>query len=79
MKRVKKKSELVNECIQILKRDNVKKWYHENLEPTPLYDTINLLEVGVLSQKINTKEALAIALLVGIHWNEKPEGCPEPY
>jgi hypothetical protein len=70
----KKKIELLKECAKIMQTPAVAKWYEENLEKKPQYETINSLQCGVESGKLTIREALSIALIVGVQWNEKFEG-----
>jgi hypothetical protein len=73
---MKKKDELLKECLEIMKRPSIEKWYNQNLKGKPQCNTINSLIVGIITDKISTKEALALALVIGIQWNEKFEGVP---
>jgi len=73
---MKKKDELLKELLEIMKRPNVEQWYNKNLKGKPQCNTINSLIVGIITDKISTKEALTLALVTGIQWNVKFEGVP---
>ena len=70
---MKKKRELVKECIKILQKPKIEQWYQENLEKRSQYETVNSLEDGVSSGRLSIREALVIAIVVGLQWNEKFE------
>ena len=71
---MKKKKELLKECIKILENPKVERWCKENLEGRSQYETVNSLQDGVSSGQLSIREALSIALVVGVQWNEKFEG-----
>jgi hypothetical protein len=73
---LKNKSELLKECVYIMTRRRVKKWYKENLDTKPQVETLDTLQRGIISENLTTKEALAIALITGVQWNIKFEGTP---
>ena len=73
---MKKKSELLKEVVLTMARPNIQKWYAEKLETRPQAETINALVDGINSRELTNREALAIAMLVGVQWNEKFEGVP---
>lgn len=68
------KEELLKECINVFRTTKVMEWYKENLEKKPQYETINSLEIAVSNGKLTVREALSIALIVGVQWNVKFEG-----
>ena len=70
-----KKKELLKECIEILKKNpKVERWYQENLENRPQKETINSLQNGVSKGHLSIREALSIAIVVGLQYYEKFEG-----
>ena len=71
-----KKNELLKKCAKIFKQTHVENWYRKNLEGKPQHDTINVLEKAVQNKELTVKEALSIALIVGVQWYEKFEGVP---
>jgi len=71
-----KKNELLKECVEQLKQPNVMAWYEKNLERKPQYETINALIEAIENKELSLKEALSIALIVGIQWKEKFAGVP---
>ena len=71
-----KKDELLKECMKIMQEPWVAKWYKENLETKSQIETINTLVCGVESGKLTARQALSIALVVGVQWNVKFEGVP---
>jgi len=73
---MKKKEELIKECAKILQSPKVSKWYKEYLEAKSQVYTIDSLEFGVSRGKLTLREALSIALIVGVQWNIKFEGVP---
>lgn len=68
------KNELLKECAKILQSSKVSKWYKKHLESEPQYETINELAFGVFQEELTVREALSIALIVGVQWNIKFEG-----
>ena len=70
------KKELLKECVKAMQKDYVTKWYKENLETKPQIETINALANGVLSEHLTVRDALCIALIVGVQWDVKFEGVP---
>lgn len=66
-----KKKELLKECKNTMLKPKIQKWYSENLETESQYETINSLEKGVSKKEISLREALEIALVVGVQWNIK--------
>jgi len=73
MKDKQKKRELLLECARTLQKLNVEKWYNEHLDKKPQAETINTLLNGIVEGHLTTKEALQIALIVGVQWNVKFE------
>jgi len=71
-----KKKELLQECKEIMMSPKVEKWYKENLETKPQYETINSLEKAVGNNELTIREALSLCLIVGSQWNVKFEGVP---
>jgi len=69
-----KKNELLKECAKIFEKPSVEQWYEENMRGKPQAETINDLERGVKSGKLSLRDALSIALIVGVQWYEKFEG-----
>lgn len=69
----KDKIELLKECAELLK-GKAGKWYDDNMKGKSQYETINDLERGIQSGKLTMREALSIALIVGVQWNEKFDG-----
>jgi len=74
--KMSQKNELLKKCANIFKQTHIEMWYRENLHGKPQYDTINALEKGVQNKELGIKEALSIALIVGVQWNVKFEGVP---
>jgi hypothetical protein len=72
----KKKMEFLKECVKVLEEGDGAKWYDENMKGKAQSETINDLEHGISSGKLTIREALSIALIVGVQWNEKFEGVP---
>ena len=70
------KRELLKECVAVLKTRKVNQWYKENLEGNSQGESINSLEVAVSNDKLSIREALSVALVVGIQWDEKFKGVP---
>ena len=71
---MKRKKELLKECIKILKNNKkVEQWYQENLENRSQHETINSLQDGISKGHLSIREALVIAIVVGLQWNEKFE------
>ena len=71
-----KKNKLLKECLKVMQKDYVSKWYKENLETKPQIETINVLVNGVFSEDLTVEDALSIALIVGIQWDVKFKGVP---
>lgn len=73
------KERLLLECTDILKTEKVSKWYDEHLKSESQAETLNQLEMGVRGGKLTVREALSIALIVGVQWNVNfEEGrCPK--
>ena len=71
-----KKANLLEECITTMKKPNVNQWYEQNLTGKPQYYTLLRLEKAVLSKHLSAKDALTIAFVVGLQWNDKFEGVP---
>ena len=70
------KSELLDECREVLERPLVEQFYERYMERTSQRDTIKVLQEGIRNGLIDSYEALCISLLVGIQWNVKFEGTP---
>lgn len=70
------KKELLKECADQMRKPKVAEWYKENLETKSQYDTINALENAILTKGLSIKEALSIALIVGVQWDIKFKGTP---
>ena len=70
------KKELLKECADQIRKPEVAKWYKENLETKSQYDTINALEAAILNKRLSAREALSIALIVGVQWDIKFKGTP---
>jgi hypothetical protein len=64
-----KKNDLLKECLEVMKRLDIVAWYDKNLKDKPQYYTIATLNAGVVSGALTVKEALALALVIGIQWN----------
>ncbi len=71
---MRKKADLLKECVKIMQKASVEKWYKENLETKPQVETIQTLLTGINSQLLSVEEALSIALVVGVQWDTKFEG-----
>jgi len=71
---MKKKKELLIKCKQTMQKPKIQKWYSENLEGKPQYETINFLKTGVLQKEISLQDALEFALIIGVQWNIKFKG-----
>jgi hypothetical protein len=71
-----KKNELLKECAKQLNQPNIKAWYQKNLTGKPQYKTINALTEAIEKKELSLKEALSIALIVGVQWKEKFVGVP---
>jgi hypothetical protein len=73
---MKKKAELLKEIVLMIAKPKIQKWYAENLEKYPQAETINALEKGLINNELTYREALSLAILTGVQWNEKFEGTP---
>lgn len=63
------KKKLLKECLDIFRKPNVEEWYKKNLKEKNQYYTINSLEKGVQTKELSIREALALALVIGVQWN----------
>lgn len=63
------KMELVKECIDIMRDPHVLDWYEQNFEGKNQYDSINTLEAAVNIGELTVRQALSLALIVGVQWN----------
>lgn len=66
-----RKKEAIKKVIEVVRRTNVNAWYGKNMENKPQANTVNQLLSGITEGDLTIEEALNIALLVGIQWNEK--------
>ena len=71
-----KKKKLLEECIAVMKKDEVEQWYNQNLKDKSQYYTLSTLEKAVLNKELTIKVALTIAFVVGVQWHVKFEGVP---
>jgi hypothetical protein len=59
-----------------MKHPRVSNWYEKNMMNKSQVDTIDVLLNGINANELTTKEALCIALIVGVQWDVKFEGVP---
>ncbi|SRR5713226_1745551 len=64
------KQEMVKKAADALAFPRVSEWYEKRLQSQGQGDTINTLFEGVSAQEITLHEALNIAFIVGLQWNE---------
>lgn len=69
-----KKAKLLKECASVLQIPKVETWYQKNLHGKNQGETINSLEKAIEENELTIREALSIALIVGVQWDVKFNG-----
>lgn len=71
-----KKDKLLKECVEVMKKPHVEKWYSTNMEKQSQSESITKLEQAVINHDLVLHDALCLALVVGYQWDVKFEGTP---
>lgn len=65
-----KKDVLIQRVREVMQRPGVNSWYEKHLTGQPQENTITEAEQGFADGSLTFEEALSIAFLVGLQWNE---------